>query len=357
MRAPEDHNRPASDRSGTLARLPLPAPLTGSGWWSLAVIVQTGVALATGILLLVDQGQRTGITTALRFLGLLALLLVPVVAMAAWFLIREQQRSRAVTDRAADTWAAEAIERIHAILTCRTLLIAFQPIRSLPSGEWIGVEALARFPGTPDTSPEEWFLEAESVGLGVELEILAIETALGTAKDLPESVYIAVNASPGACLDARLKAVLEKQEIPGQRIVLEVTERHEVADYAPLAAALLPLRHSGVRIAVDDAGAGFASMRHILQLKPDMVKLDRDIIAGIDNDHGQRALGSALAGFATEIGAALIAEGIETPAELKTVASLGIGAGQGYLLGPPTTRPEEWRRWAAELPVGGPTRR
>lgn len=356
MRMPDERDNPVSDPSGTAARRRFLAPLTRSGWCFTAVVVQTGVALATGVLLLLDQGQRSDINRPLRLLGLLALLLVPVVVLGVWFLVRQHQRARAVTDHAGDTLAAaEATDRIQAILTGRTLLTAFQPIRSLPSGAWIGAEALARFPGSAHASPEEWFLEAESVGLGVELEILAIETALNTAKDLPESVYVAVNVSPGACLDPRLKGVLEKSEIPRQRIVLEVTERHKVEDYAPLAAALLPLRRAGVRIAVDDVGAGFVSMRHILQLKPDMVKLDRDIIAGIDTDPGQRALSAAMAGFAAEIGVALIAEGIETPAELDTVTSLGIGAGQGYLLCPPSTRPEEWRRWPAQLPENGQT--
>lgn len=124
-----------------------------------------------------------------------------------------------------------------------------------------------------------------------------------------------------------------------------MTERHEVLDYEPLATALSPLRRAGLRIAVDDAGAGFASMRHILELKPDLIKLDRDIIAGIDTDPGQRALGAAMVGFATEIGAGLVAEGIETDAELEMVARLGMGTAQGYLLGRPSTEPEDWAQW------------
>jgi EAL domain-containing protein (putative c-di-GMP-specific phosphodiesterase class I) len=142
-----------------------------------------------------------------------------------------------------------------------------------------------------------------------------------------------------------LAAAIVDSAVPPRRIVLEVTERQEVGDYAPLAAALAPLRRAGLRIAVDDAGAGFASMRHILQLKPDLIKLDREIIAGIDGDPAQRALGAAMVGFACEIGAVLVAEGIETEAELAAVTKLGMTAAQGYLLGRPSLRPEDWVSW------------
>jgi EAL domain-containing protein (putative c-di-GMP-specific phosphodiesterase class I) len=108
-----------------------------------------------------------------------------------------------------------------------------------------------------------------------------------------------------------------------------------------------------VRIAVDDAGAGFASMRHILQLKPDLIKLDRSIISGIDADSGRRAFGGAMVSFAAELGAILVAEGIETETELSTVTELGMNAGQGYLLGRPSLRAEDWLRWQGPHPGGG----
>jgi EAL domain-containing protein (putative c-di-GMP-specific phosphodiesterase class I) len=172
-----------------------------------------------------------------------------------------------------------------------------------------------------------------------------------------------VNLSPRACLDRRLPTILENSSIRARRIVLELTERHQVIDYETLAAALAPLRSSGLRIAVDDAGAGFASMRHVLQLRPDLIKLDRNIIAGIDTDPGQRALGAAMVGFATEIDAGLVAEGIETEAELTSVTTLGMTAGQGYLLGRPSVRPEDWALWCegnqaatGPIPRRGPAR-
>ena len=258
------------------------------------------------------------------------------------------------TARALDTAAGDGLgevrDRIEAMLAERTLLTAFQPIRSLTTGAVIGAEALTRFLSSPGLSPEAWFVQAASVGLGAELEILAIQIALEAAGSLPDSLYVAVNVSPLVCLDGRLPDVLETSRFPVRRLVLEITERQQVDNYEPLAAALAPLRRAGVRIAVDDAGAGFASMRHILQLRPDLVKLDREIITGIDTDPGQRALGRAMAGFTTEIGAVLIAEGIETRAVLDTVTSLGMGAGQGYLLGRPSVSPQDWAHWLEAQP-------
>lgn len=262
--------------------------------------------------------------------------------------------SRVLDPGTLDSLATDEIRsRIEAMLAAGSLLTAFQPIRSLETGLIIGAEALTRFLSSPGISPEVWFVEAAAVGLDVELDILALETALGAAIELPPNLSVSVNLSPRACLDARLPDILANSGIPMGRIVLEVTERHQVVDYGPLAAALGLLRGSGVRIAVDDAGSGFASMRHVLLLKPDVIKLDRDIIAGIDTDPGQRALGVAMVGFAKEIGASLVAEGIETEAELSAVAGLGMTAGQGYLLGRPSVRPEDWAQWDGEFPHGG----
>jgi PAS domain S-box-containing protein len=247
--------------------------------------------------------------------------------------------------------AEEARARIEVVLTDRTILTAFQPIRCLETGAVIGAEALTRFVGPPTQSPEAWFGEAASVGRGPDLEFLAMETALQAAAQLPTHLYVSVNLSPRACLDPRLSDILQNSGVHTGRIVVEVTERSAVADYEPLAAALARLRESGLRIAVDDAGAGFASMRHILRLKPELIKLDRNIVAGIDADPGQRALGAAMVGFATGIGAALIAEGLETDKELATVTELGMNAGQGYLLGRPSVHPEEWANWQSQPPT------
>jgi EAL domain-containing protein (putative c-di-GMP-specific phosphodiesterase class I) len=231
--------------------------------------------------------------------------------------------------------------------TVRTRMVrtAFQPIYELATGDISGVEALARFPDDEDRGPDQWFNEATSLGLGGELEFAALETALNDAADLPINLALAFNLSPGTCLDPRLAGLLEESGITLNRIILELTERQPVDNYAPLLTALMPLRRNGLRIAVDDAGSGFSSMRHILQLNPDIIKLDRSLIAGIDNNPGQRALGTALVEFADGIRAEIIAEGIETQAELAATRELGMTSGQGYFLGRPTTDRASWASW------------
>lgn len=236
-------------------------------------------------------------------------------------------------------------ERIDSTVQGGMILTAFQPIHELATGTITGVEALARFPSDDGRSPDHWFNEATSVGLGGELEFAALEAALRKSAKLPEHLYVALNLSPETCLDPRLPGLLKRSGLAADRIVLELTERLAVDEYAPLLAALEPLRQHGLRIAVDDAGSGFASMRHILRLRPDIIKLDRSLIAGLDSDQGQRALGAAMVEFARQIGARIVAEGIETQAELKAVTQLGMTSGQGYFLGRPTLHPADWTAW------------
>jgi PAS domain S-box-containing protein len=225
------------------------------------------------------------------------------------------------------------------------LLTAFQPIRSLVTGKLLGVEALTRFVDEDGAGTEFWFTEAAAVGLLSELEFAAIDTALRTAQGLPPGVYVALNISPATCLDPRLPELLQRSCLPLTRIVLELTERLEVSEYGPLLSVLAPLRQGGLRIAVDDAGSGFASLRHVLHIRPEIIKLDRSLIAGIDDDQGQHALGAAMVEFARQIGAKLVAEGIETAAELTAVGAIGMDAGQGYLLGRPSIHPGDWVKW------------
>ncbi|MET0979610.1 MAG: EAL domain-containing protein [Paeniglutamicibacter terrestris] len=246
-----------------------------------------------------------------------------------------------------ETLAAQEIKAmIQSVLAGGSMLTAFQPIRSLPTGAVIGVEALTRFPDSPEMTPQEFFTQAALSGLGVDAEIKALETALKAAVGVPAALHLGVNLSPEACLDPRVAGLIDGSGLGAGRIVLEITEREPVHDYAPLGAVLESLRGMGLRIAVDDAGAGFASMRHILELRPDLIKLDRNIIAGIDKDQAQRALGAAMVGFAGQIHAVLVAEGIETEEELAAVRDLGMDAGQGFLLGRPTTSSEDWARWS-----------
>jgi len=240
--------------------------------------------------------------------------------------------------------------RVEAMLADRLLMTSFQPIVALATGRVIGVEALSRFIAEAGDMPEAWFTDATTVGMGPELELLAISTALTAARDLPDDLYVSINVSPLTCLDDRVEDFIRYSAIDLGRIVLELTEHTEVADYGLLNEALLSLRRSGVRIAVDDAGAGFASGQHILKIKPDIIKLDRGLITDIDTDLGVRALAAGMVSMADEIGATVTAEGIETPAELKCVTALHIDAGQGYLLGRPSITPSEWVDWNSDQP-------
>jgi EAL domain-containing protein (putative c-di-GMP-specific phosphodiesterase class I) len=124
-------------------------------------------------------------------------------------------------------------------------------------------------------------------------------------------------------------------ESDGNRLVLEMTEHAVVEDYDALQAALAQLRRFGIRVAVDDAGAGFASLRHILSLVPEFIKLDRSLTSGIDSDLPKRALARGLISFAQEIGTSVIGEGVETASELEALRELGVGFAQGYYLGRP----------------------
>lgn len=229
------------------------------------------------------------------------------------------------------------IMRIRDLLDHGELPVVFQPIANLQTGEIVGVEALSRFPGSSDHAPDKWFNEAASVGLGVELEVLAVRRALSALDQLPESAYLSVNVSPAVAMSAGLAETLD--DVPLHRVVLEITEHSQVLDYDRLNLALVALRARGVRLAIDDAGSGFSSLRHILRLSPDIIKLDISLTQGIDNDSVLRALGYSLASFASAIDAAVIAEGVETERELHALRFLQVSYGQGFFLRRPGPMP------------------
>jgi EAL domain-containing protein (putative c-di-GMP-specific phosphodiesterase class I) len=228
---------------------------------------------------------------------------------------------------------AESTRRIDRVLGENLLSMVFQPIVSLVDGRLAGAEALARFECEPRRPPDQWFAEANAVGRGVELELHAVAAALAQLGDLPSDAYLSVNCSPLAAISPRLDRLLA--ECPGQRIVLELTEHTRVGDYEALDRALARARAEGIRIAADDTGAGYAGLQHLLRLRPNVVKLDIGLTRDVDHDPARRALASALVTFAGEIGAVLVAEGVETVGELRSLRSLGIPAVQGYLLGRP----------------------
>ena len=223
-----------------------------------------------------------------------------------------------------------AITRIRQIVSGREFAIHLQPIVRLDGGATIAVEALTRF--TDGTPPESRFAEAATFGLGATLQRATVSAALESAASLPPTVALSLNLSADVLEhEPSLVELFERADRP---IIVELTEHERVDDYVAVRAALKALGPK-VRLAVDDAGSGFASMRHILALQPAYVKLDIEWVRGIDRDPVRRALVSGLVYFGRETGCELIAEGIETPAELAALRELGIELGQGYLLGHP----------------------
>jgi EAL domain-containing protein (putative c-di-GMP-specific phosphodiesterase class I) len=214
----------------------------------------------------------------------------------------------------------------------------FQPIVDLSSGEVVGVEALSRFSGEPLQAPDQWFADARRVNLGLELELAIAGAALDEAGALPEGAFLSVNLSPDSLASAyRLVA-----DAGPRRLVIEVTEHAVIDDYEALRPHVAKLRAAGGRLAVDDAGAGFASLRHTLQLAPEFLKLDISLTRGIDHDRGRRALAVGLIGFARELGSEIIAEGIETREELDALRAVGVRRGQGLYLAAPGPFAEAW---------------
>lgn len=225
-------------------------------------------------------------------------------------------------------------EVIREIIANRLLETHFQPIVDLRSGRSVGVEALSRFGQLPVRSPDKWFAEAASVGLGVELELAAIEVALEQLHLVPSSSYVSLNASVETMVSDRFTELIA--DVAAERIVLELTEHTEVSNYLYLEQRIELLRSRGVRLAVDDAGSGYSGLTHILNLKPDVIKLDIALTRGIDKDPARRSLGRALLNFGLDAyNASLVAEGVETEGELETLRSLGCPLGQGFYLGRP----------------------
>ena len=237
----------------------------------------------------------------------------------------------------------EQLERIRAVLMQDAVRMVFQPIADLGTGAIVGFEALARF-DDGSRGPDVWFEEAEAVGLGTQLELAAIRAAVRHFDQLPSGAYVAVNVSPATLMSPHLLEALGAAEL--SRVVIEITEHAPVGDYEALASAIGPIRQRGVRLAVDDAGAGFASLRHILRLSPDVIKLDRALTADIDTDGAREALAAALTLFASRIGSTVVAEGIEREEELRTLRDLGVLYGQGYFL----ARPAPLSRDPREVP-------
>jgi EAL domain-containing protein (putative c-di-GMP-specific phosphodiesterase class I) len=249
--------------------------------------------------------------------------LMEVLASAAATLVEPGLRERS---------RAEEIEtRLAPVVAAGGPVVLLQPIVDLATGVRIGAEALSRFPREWGKAPDVVFAEAHSVDLGHSLELLALERA---AEHLAFATgYVAMNVSPATLVRPECAALLAR--LPMDRVLLELSEHDQVEDYAALAAVLAPLRAAGLRLAVDDVGAGFSSLRHIVQTAPDVLKLDRSIVDGVAGDPVLRTLVRALVEFAHGCAAKVVAEGIETAEDAATLLELEVDLGQGWFYGRP----------------------
>lgn len=211
----------------------------------------------------------------------------------------------------------------------------FQPIVNLTSRSVVAFEALTRF--DDGCRPDLRFIDAERVGLGDELAMLTLAAAIRHATVLPPGVALHLNVSPQLLANDGLGAVLAAADRP---VVVEITEHDPIDDYD---GAIERLRRLGdqVRLAIDDAGAGYSSMTHILALSPNEVKLDREWVRGVDVDLARQALIAGLVTFAEATGTTLVAEGVETESEAIRLTELGVGHAQGFHLGRPA-RTDAW---------------
>lgn len=222
---------------------------------------------------------------------------------------------------------------LRSILEARAAEMVFQPVVRLGDGAVVAFEALARFATGSFSTPAHAFAAATHAGLGVQLEHLAVERALERLDDVPPQAWLCVNLSAEALLSPQVEATLLAH--PDRQIGVEVTEHTPVSDYAALLAVTQRLRSAGLKLLVDDAGAGFASLSHILQLHPDVIKLDIALTRGVDSDPVRMALTRSLVSFANDIDAVLIAEGVETHAEHEKLRELGVRFGQGFYMARP----------------------
>ncbi len=231
---------------------------------------------------------------------------------------------------------ADIRSQLNSIIADRAFTPVFQPVVRLQTRETVGFEALTRF--NDGARPDQRFMEATSAGMGVRLEIACIAEQLEAATWLPQGAWVSLNVSPA--LASAIVPLISALERADRDVVLEITEHVEISDYRQLVGAL-DLVRGNARLAVDDAGAGYAGLRHILELRPQFVKLDISLVSHVDTDPARQAMVAGMDHFARNAGCELIAEGIETEDELSHLIHLGISLGQGYLFGKPGPIPTD----------------
>jgi EAL domain-containing protein (putative c-di-GMP-specific phosphodiesterase class I) len=229
--------------------------------------------------------------------------------------------------RAPDHWVRDVVDTL---LSPGDISAVTQPIVRLADGQTVGYEVLARSVSFASTPPDQWLQAAEASGRRVEVELACLQAACALGLP-PGGARLFLNASAGLLMDPRLDDLLS--ELPEH--VLEVTEHEQIADYTRLTDRLRGLTSKGSLLAVDDVGAGYANMAHVLRLSPHFIKIDRGIVSGLHRDRDRRALISALVAFAVACGAQTVAEGVEDRDELEALTELGVDLAQGYLIARP----------------------
>lgn len=278
-----------------------------------------------------------------RTMAMMATLVGAVLGHAIQYSgLLDDYNHRVEADRCEARRREDTIAAIRALIHEHAIEMVFQPMVALETRRIFAFEALARFPdGT--LAPDAWFARATEVGLGLDLELEAAGRALARLDALPHPYRLSINASPETLVAPGFDALLARHDTA--RLIVEITEHTTVADYGRLSERLRALRAKGVLVAIDDAGAGFASLRHILHLDPDVIKLDISLTRGIDADVRRQTMVSAIRIFAAGTNATIVVEGVETEAELRTLVGLGIEYAQGYHL----ARPAPWPQVLASL--------
>jgi EAL domain-containing protein (putative c-di-GMP-specific phosphodiesterase class I) len=226
-------------------------------------------------------------------------------------------------------------QRLQAACAGAGVRTVFQPIAAVGAADPAGYEALTRF-GGGGASPLPWFGAARRHGCVAELEAAALRTALSARASLPSGCFLTVNVSPDLLRSPVIRAVWREQgDLTG--VVVELTEQAPIESYRALEPDLDALRAAGALLAVDDAGAGYAGLRHVLALRPAIVKLDASLVTGLDRDPAKRALIDMVATFASRIEASVLAEGVERARELHALVALGVPLVQGNFLGEPSS--------------------
>jgi EAL domain-containing protein (putative c-di-GMP-specific phosphodiesterase class I) len=310
----------------------------------LEVTAELHIGAYVGVPLLGPSGTAVGMLCAIDGEAHPAMDERDVAALRLLAQVLHDLGRRAVTASAVEAERRALLRAVQDVVRGDDRYPVLQPIVDLRTGTAVAAEGLTRFTGPSPAQPEgghrsaaHWFDDASRLGLREDLELVTAKAVLDLLDVVPAHVALAVNLGPQTLMTPRLDELLRDRRLP--QIIVEITEHAPVADYDGLSAALRPYRERGLRLAVDDVGAGYSSLRHVLAIGPDLIKVDMALTRGADGDLVRRTLLTALAGFARDTGCLLVAEGVESHSELMAVADCGVDLVQGFALARPGTAP------------------